>query len=189
MDGLFAGIAAIYIFLSFIAFGEWYKYKKEKKLQKLITWAVTGGYCPALGINSYDGELLYAIRCAQGSSLIDESCRICDDIEWKYVLEIIEKYQIDLMRSYLKGHPISVESKCELYDNEYFMFTFYEFLSRHQSDYEFAGHEMSSDFGTTLHKLHYIAFVYCKNNEKLKHKVGYWTESELKTVIYERVKK
>lgn len=185
MDGLFAGIAAIYIFLSFIAFGKWYEYKKEKELQEFITWAVTGGCRP----NSYYGELLYAIRCAQNNSSIDESCRICDDIELEYVLEIIEKYQIDLMRLYLKGYPISVESKYVLYENEYFMFTFYEFLSRHQSDYEFAGHEMSSDFGTTLHKLHYIAFVYCKNNEKLKNKVGYWTESELKNVIYERVKK
>ena len=184
MDRLLGYILVIYFLLSLVAFGEWYKCKKEKKLRELIAWAATGDN----NRSSYTWELVNAIRGAQCSDAIDAKYRISDDAEWKYVREIIEEYQKDLMRSYFKGKTISVKSKDEMYGNEYFMFTLGVFLSDHQYDHEFMGYYLRSDFGTVFFKLHYIAYMYCENNEKLTSKVGYWTKNELRQQLDARLK-
>lgn len=205
MESVLAMMLTAFIFVAIIAFAKWHKLSQERKLRDLVSWSAIGDYCPALNRHSYVRELLIAILNAQYNTAINQKHRITED-EKKCVIEIIEEYQKDIMRSYFKGQLKIIESKYAISGENYFMLALYSFLSEHQCDYEFLGHDMHkerleykrygdwggpcydatyslTDFAIVFHKMHYITYMYCKNSEILKDKVPSWNENNLKEIL------
>lgn len=188
MELIFLSIFSVYFFLTIIAFSKWREYSQEKKLRDLVSWSAIGDYCPGLGRHSYVRELLIEVLNAQCNNAIDKKYSITEDSEKKCVIEIIEAYQKDIMRSYFKGQLIVIKSKYAISGADYFMISLCNFLKDHQCDYQFLGHEMHkeriaykeygawggtlfdatyslTDFATVYHKLYYITYLFCKNSE------------------------
>lgn len=188
MNHILAYILAIFILSAFVAFGKWHEYSREKKLRDLVSWSVLGDYSPTLGRYSYVRELLVTVLNAQYNDEIDKKYRIIEETEKQYVIQIIEEYQKDIMRSYFQGHMTLIKSKYEVRGKDYFMIALRDFLESHQCDEKFLGHDMRkerleykrygdwggpcydatysvSDFATVYHKLYYITYLYCKNSK------------------------
>lgn len=209
MEDLIAHILAllfsIFVLLAIVAFSKWRELSKERKLRELVSWSAIGDYCPTLGRYSYVHELLFAVWNAQYIDSVDKKYRITE-AEKEYVIEVIEAYQKDIARSYFKGHLKLIKSKYEVRGEGYFMLALYGFLSEHQCDYEFLGHDMHkeqisykrygesfsagsdatyalTDFAVVLHKMHYITYMYCRSNEILKPFVPEWNEKNLKEIV------
>lgn len=203
---IIAYIFGIFVFVAIIAFSKWRELSQKKKLRDLVSWSAIGDYCPALGRNSYVRELLIAVLNAQYSDDIDKKHRITEEAEKRYVIEIIEEYQKDIMRSYFKGQLKIIKSKYVLFGEDYFMMMLYAFLSEHQCDYEFLGYDMHkervayksygdsfrsgfeatyslSEFAEVFHKMHYITYMYCRKSEKLQTFVPAWNEKNLKEIL------
>ena len=184
MESFLAMLLTIFILATIVAFSKWHELSKERTLRNLVSWSAIGDYCPTIGRYSYVHELLYAVLNAQYDDAIDKKYRITEE-EKNYVIEIIEEYQKDIMRSYFKGQSIVIKSKYAVCGEDYFMLALYVFLSDHQSDYKFLGREMSEahSFATVYHKMHYISYMYCKTNEILKDFIPEWNEKVLKEII------
>lgn len=205
MEDLFAYILAIFILTAIVAFSKWRELSKERKLRDLVSWSAIGDYCPAVGRHSYVHELLFAVWNAQYIDSVDKKHRITE-AEKEYVIEVIEAYQKDIMRSYFKGHLKLIKSKYEVIGKDYFMLALYSFLSEHQCDDKFLGYDMRkerisyksygdsfsagydatytlTDFAEVFHKMHYITYMYCRSNEILKPFVPEWNEKNLKEIL------
>lgn len=189
MEDPIAYILAIFIPAAIVAFSKWRELSKERKLRELVSWSAIGDYCPTVGRYSYVHELLIAVLNAQHTASIDKKYRITE-AEKQYVIEVIEAYQKDIMQSYFKGNIIKIKSKYAVDGEDYFMFALYVFLSDHQNDDKFLGHEMYSistyvltDFAVVVHKMHYITYVYCRRSEILRRLVPEWNEKNLKEIL------
>lgn len=203
---IIAYIFSIFVFVAIIALSKWRELSQERKLRDLVSWSAIGDYCPAIGRNSYDGELLITVLNAQYNEAIDKKHRIAEETEKQYVREIIEAYQKDIMRSYFKGQLKIIKSKYALFGKDYFMMMLYAFLSAHQCDYKFLGYDMHkervsyksygdsfssgfeatyslSEFAEVFHKMHYITYMYCRKNDKLQAFVPEWNEKNLKDIL------
>ena len=121
METVLAMLFSIFVFVAIVAFGKWHKYEQEKQLRELISWSAIGDYCPVIGMYSYVRELLITVLDAQYNDAIDQKYRITEE-ERKYVIEIIEEFQQDIMRSYFKGQRIVIKSKYAVRNKEYFLF-------------------------------------------------------------------
>lgn len=205
MESVLAMLLSVFIFVAIIAFGKWHEYTQAQKLRDLVSWSAIGDYSPALGRNSYVQELLFAVLNAQYNEVIDKKYRITEE-EKQYVIEIIEDYQRDIMRSYFKGHLKMINSKYVILGKDYFMLMLYTFLSEHQCDYKFLEHDMHkervfyksygssfsagfdatyalTDFAVVFHKMYYIAYMYCKGNDTLKKFVPEWNGKNIKEIL------
>ena len=195
-----------FVTVAIVAFGKWHELSQERKLRELVSWSAIGDYSPALGRYSYDRELIITVLNAQYRDSIDPKCRITEEADKQYLCEIIEEYQKYITRSYFKGHLKLLNSKYVMRGEDYFMFKLYVFLSDHQCDYEFLGHNMHkervayksygstfsagydatyslTEFSTVFHKMHYITYMYCKGDERLKSFVPGWNEENLKEIL------
>lgn len=184
MEDIFYIIFNVLLLFAIIAFSKWYKYEKNQKLRELISWAAIGNYCPALGRYSYVNELIFYVLNAQHNNGIDQKYKITTDDEKTFVREILEYYQIEIMRSYFKKESIVIKSKYCVSNSDYFMFTLYVFLSDHQWDSNFTC-KKTKEFENVLHKMHYITYMYCKNSQILMHYVPSWNEKVLKEILDE----
>lgn len=198
-------LLAVFILVACVAFAKWCKLSKEQKLKELVAWSAIGDYCPALNRYSYESGPFLTVWNAQFGDAIDKKHRITE-IEKKYVIEVIEAYQRDIARSYFKGHLKLITSKYVVRAEDYFMLALYGFLSEHQCDYEFLGHNMRkdrisykqygesfssgwdatytlTDFAVVFHKMHYITYMYCKRNDILRNFIPEWNEKNLKEIL------
>lgn len=176
METVLAVLFSVFVFVAIIAFRKWHKYEKDQKLRKLISWSATGDYDPVLGQYSYVRELLFTLLNAQYDDAIDKKHRITEE-ERRDVIEIIEEYQKNIMRSYFKGRNIVIKSKYVVTGEDYFMFALYAFLSDHQSTYTL------TDTEVVFHKMHYITYMYCKRNDILRDLIPAWNERVLKKTL------
>lgn len=206
MGYVLAMLLTLFILVSITALGKWREYTQAQKLRDLVSWSAIGDYSPALGRHSYVRELLATILNAQFNDAIDKKYRITEESEKQYVIEIIEDYQRDIMRSYFKGNLKMIKSKYVIHGKDYFMLMLYIFLSDHQCDYDFLGHDMHkerisyksygssfsagfdatyalTDFAVVFHKVYYIAYIYCRRNETLRKFVPEWNEKNLKEIL------
>lgn len=206
MELILTVLLGIFVLAAIIAFEKWHEYTQERELRDLVSWSAIGDYCPALGRHSYVRDLLIAVLNAQFDDAIEKKHRITDEADKPYVIEIIEDYQRDIMRSYFKGQLKIIKSKYSIRGEHYFMLTLYCFLSEHQCDYEFLGHAMHkeriayksygeslsagfdatyslTDFAVVFHKMHYITYMYCRGNKILKDFVPDWKEKNLKEIL------
>ena len=176
-----SSLLILFFFVSCIAFWNWHKYSKEQQLRELISWSAIGDYSPVLGRYSYVSEPVSTMLNAQYNEAIGIKYRITKE-ERKYVIEIIEEFQQDIMRSYFRGQRIVIKSKYAVLKKDYFLFALYVFLCDHQSKYE------SSDFAVVFHKMHYITYMYCKSSTILKDHVPSWNERNLKEILDTKLK-
>ncbi len=172
-----------------------------KSLKKLVAWSVTEDNhirCN-LPLSSY-------IVKAQNKLSIPCEYRISGKTETWYMEEILAMYQKDLSQAYFKDQLVVIKSKYVITGEFYFMYLLYVFLSDHQYDYEFLGHDMHkeqleythhgdwggplfnatyslTDFALVFHKMHYITYMYCLSNEVLKDFVPEWNEENLKEIL------
>ena len=197
MEYPLAYILAIFILAAIVAFSKWRELSKEIKLRDLVSWSVVRTKPYELLVHAHDLPLWSYISNAQIKFKLPQEYRISGDDEWDYAKEILEEYQKDLIQSYFKGHLKLIKSKYEVRGEDYFMCSLYAFLSEHQCDYEFLGHDMHSDrlntgspttyaqtdFAIVLHKMHYITYMYCRGNEILRSLVPEWNEKNLKEIL------
>lgn len=190
-------ITILLIFSFYYLFSKLIELHRVKSLRDLVAWTVTGG----AGI-----PLWAEISNAQNKIKLPKEHRIAGDDDWSYVREIIDEYKKDLMLSYFRGHLIVIKGKYAISGENYFMASLYAFLSDHQCDYEFLGHDMHkerisyksygesfsagfdatyalTEFAVVFHKMHYITYMYCKGNEILKAFVPEWNEKNLKEIL------
>lgn len=202
---VFSILLGIFTLIAIVAFGKWKELIREKKLKELVEWSAIGDYSPALGRNSYTSDLYIAIHNAQFNEAIDKKYRFTEG-EKQYILEIIDAYQKDIMRSYFKGSLRLIESKYVVSGETYFMAAMYSFLSEHECDYTFLGHDMHkervfyksygesfssgsesiyslTDFALTFHKIHYVTYMYCKHNKILESYVPEWNEKSIREIL------
>ena len=197
MESVLTMLSTLFALVAIISFVKWHEYAQAQKLRDLVSWSAIGDYSPALGRNSYVRELLFTVLKAQRNEYIDEKYRI-DEEEKQYVIEIIEDYQRDIMRSYFKGHLTMIKSKYVISGEDYFMLMLYSFLSDHQCDYDFLGHGMHkerihsesygstyalTDFAVAFHKVYYIAYMYCRRKDTLRKFVPGWNENNIKEIL------
>ena len=198
-------LLSIFIFVACIAFSKWCELSRNRKLRDLVSWCVVKEKYGELLVHAHDLPLWAYIKNAQIKSLAKEY-HISGDEEWAFVKEILEEYQRDLIQSYFKGHLSLMKSKYEIDGEVYFMFSLYAFLSEHQCEYEFLGHDMhkerleykhygdwggplfdakyeQTDFAVVLHKMHYVTYMYCRESEILKNFVPEWNEKILKEIL------
>lgn len=195
----------IFIFVAIVAFGKWRELSQERKLRNLVSWCVVKENYGELLIHAHDLPLWAYLKNAQIKHLSQEY-HISGDDEWKSAKVILDEYQKDLTQSYFKGKLIVIKSKYVISGECYFMASLYAFLSEHQCDYEFLSHDMhkerleynrygdwggplydakyeQTDFAIVLHKMHYITYMYCKEDERLKGFVPAWNEENLKEIL------
>ena len=166
----------VFILVAVISFGKWHKYSQEQQLRELISWSAIGDYSPVMGRYSYVSEPVFTVFNAQYNEAIDQKYRIAEE-DRKYVIEIIEEYQKDIMRSYFMGQRIVIKGKYEVQKETYFMFALYAFLCDHQSEYS------TRDSAVVFHKMHYITYMYCKSSNILRDHVPNWNERNLKEIL------
>jgi hypothetical protein len=202
---ILASILSILILTTVVAISKWRELIQERKLREVVAWSAIGECCPTLGRNSYTSDLYIAIHNAQFNEAIDKKYRFAEG-EKQHILEIIDAYQKDIMRSYFKGSLRLIESKYVVSGEAYFMAAMYSFLSEHECDYTFLGHDMHkervfyksygesfssgsesiyslTDFALTFHKMHYITYMYCKHNKILESYVPEWNEKSIREII------
>ena len=172
-------LLVLYFLLSLVAFGKWYKYKKEKELLDLISWSAIGDYCRAMGRTSYVREPTVAVFNAQFDANIETKYRLSYEADYTVVIELIKDFQLDLMRSYFKRNRVIVKSKYAVSAMDYFMFALYVFLCDYQSEY------VLSDSAVVFCKMNYITYLYCKRSKILKSYVPDWNERNLREALDE----
>lgn len=196
MEGFIAYIFCVFIFVAIVAFSKWRELSRERKLRELVAWSIIPDH-PFGNISGHDLPLWSYISNAQIEFKLPQEYRISGDDEWDYAKEIIEEFLRNLTHSYFKGKLTLIKSKYEVRGEDYFMCSLYAFLSEHQCDYEFLGHNMHSDllntsspttyaqtdFATALHKMHYITYMYCRRSEILKYLVPEWNEKNLQEIL------
>lgn len=180
-------LLSIFIWLSLLAFYQCYKHAKERKLRELVAWSAVGDYCPAVGAYSYSDALIRKALNAQHSDAIDIKYRISGEQEQQYLMQIIDAYQLEIMRSYFLGRLSTIKSKYAVNGDVYFLIKLHDFLSAHCDDYEFLGHDMRnssnppSEFKIVYNKLFYITHMFCKGCPITNpQKSQYWMDWEEK---------
>lgn len=170
MENLRTYAISIYILLSFLAFYKWYQYSKDKKIRDLVSYSAIGDYCPVIGCYSYINDLIFHVKNALFDDDIDKQYRLSEGKEEKYLREIVEAYQIDIMRSYFQGVNTLIKSKYSKDKNVYFLIMLHDYLAAHSDDFEFLNRNMRnydgilSDFGIAYYKIYYATFIYCKKS-------------------------
>lgn len=201
MESVLAMLLSVFVFITIIALGKWNEFAKAKKLLNLVSWSVVKAKPYELLANSHDLPLWAYLNNAQIKHIAQEY-HISGDNEWQFVNEILEEYQKDLTQSYFKGQLKILKSKYEVRGVDYFMLMLYTFLSDHQCDYDFLGHDMRkervsyksygsgydatyalTDFAVVLHKMHYISYMYCRRNETLRKFAPEWEEKNLREIL------
>jgi hypothetical protein len=197
---------SVFVFVAIIAFTKWRELTKERELRNLVSWSTVRSRPNELLIHAHDLPLWSYISNSQIELKLPQDYRIGGDDEWAYTKEILEEYQKDLTQSYFKGHLIVIKSKYVISGENYFMASLYAFLSEHQCDYKFIGHDMHkerisykrygegfssaydviyalTDFAIVFHKMHYITYMYCRRNDILRSLVPEWNEKNLKEIL------
>ena len=200
MEILIPIIAAL-VLVTVYAFYKLSAYSKECNFRDLVAWSVSeDNHIRAnLSLSAY-------LSNAQIRLSIPREYCISGDIEAKFMHDIIAAYQKDLTNSFFKGNLTAIKSKYVVSGEAYFMYLLYIFLSDHQCDYDFIGHNMHkerifykeygslgsthfdatfslSDFAVAFHKLHYITYMYCRDSRILCDFVPDWTEKNLKDIL------
>lgn len=194
MAELITSLTFLLVVIFYFLISKLREFYKVKSLRDLVAWSVNGG----------NGIPLWAeISNAQNRLKIQKEYCIYSDDEWDYVREIVDEYRKDLMFSYFKGDFIVIKSKYVISGECYFMASLYAFLSEHQCDYKFLGHDMHekiveqngnwgeihnvtyslTEFAIVLHKMHYITYMYCKEDKRLSGFVPVWNEENLKEIL------
>ena len=193
MENLRAYAISIYILLSFLAFYKWYQYSKDKKIRNLVSYSAIGDYNPTIGCHSYINDLIFHVKNAIFDNVIDKQYRLSEGNEEKYLREIVEAYQINVMRSYFRGSATLIKSKYSIDGNVYFLIMLHDFLATHSDDFKFLDRNMRnydgilSDFGIAYYKFYYATFIYCKKsiftNPSMSQSWYSWEENKIKDTL------
>ena len=180
MESVLAMLFVVFAFAAIIAFKKWYESSQERSLRHLVDWSTSSDNHVRCNLSLSDYIYKAQIRLS-----LSQEYRIAGDEERKILNKILGEYQKDLMQAYFAGRLVLPKSKYVIQGEDYFMFTLYAFLSGHQSDYEFLGHNMrkATDFSVVLHKMHYITYMYCCGSEIFKNYVPEWNEEMLKEIL------
>ena len=193
MDFL-AALCSILIFAIICMADKFRFYYREKKLKEFVSWIVV--YNTPL-VHSHDMPLWMYVHNAQVRLDIPEEYRISNDEEWRFVREIIQEFQNDLMQSYFKGNLGVPKSKYYITEEYYFMYRLEEFLESHHRDHEFLGYNMrtyGSDssyfltgFSVAYYKLYYVIYLFCKNCKPLNESGMRYSDKVLLEWIEEKI--
>lgn len=199
MESVFTILLLLFVLVAIVAFKKWHEASQERSLRTLVGWSTSSD-------NHIRCNLALSAYIYKAQIRLLENYRISGDEERKAVNEILEEYRKNLVQAYFAGKLSIPKSKYVVQGQDYFMFALYAFLSDHQCDYEFLGHDMHkerisyksygsafnsgfdatyslTDFAVVFHKMHYIAYMYCRGSEILKNYVPAWNEEKLKEIL------
>lgn len=170
MEGIISALIFIFVCISVWAFTTWRKLKNTENLKEWVAWSVS----ESDGVR-WNIPLWAHLKNAQLHSNISDEYRIASDEEWEYAKEVIVRYQKNLVKSYFNGQLWSLKSIYGISGKDYFLFMLYVYLCENET----SGHNVVS------HKMHYITYMYCKENLALQKNVPAWNERRLKEIIDE----
>lgn len=157
--------------------GKLREYYREKKIKELVSWIEVYDAPYSHCSHGHDMPLWMYIHNAQIKLNTQKEHRICNEEEWKFVKEIIQEFQNDLMQSYFKGNLGVPKSKYYITKEYYFMYRLERFLEGHLRDHEFLGYDMETyncnsdysltEFSVAYYKLYYVVYLFCKNCKPL----------------------
>ena len=165
MAEMITSLIFLMVFVFIFLFSKLREFYRDKSLRELVAWSVSSDDHIRCNLSLSD----YIVKAQIRLSLPQEH-RVSGSVEMDYMKEILTEYQRDLSQTYFKGRLKLIKSKYAISGECYFMASLYAFLSEHQDDYKFLGHEMhkSNDFTEVYHKMHYITYMYCKGSDILK---------------------
>jgi hypothetical protein len=201
MEKLLAPIITILVFAFIFLLSKLMEFYRDRSLRELVAWSVSTDNHARCNLSLSE----YIIKTQNKLSLPQEH-RVSGSAEIDYMKAILTEYQRYLTQSYFNGYLKVIKSKYVIQGEDYFMFSLYTFLSEHQCDYEFIEQDMHkqrisykeygswsvthfdatyslTDFAVVFHKMHYITYMYCRNNEILKALVPAWNEKTLKEIL------
>lgn len=174
---LYYALSTVVLF-TIIAVLKWHEYAKAKKLRDLVGWILTGA----------DGApLFYTITEVQSKLKIPKDHLLAES-DKDLTDAILNEFKKDLVLCYFQGNLSLIRSKHHISNSAYFIFTFYNFLRKHQNDYRFLGYDMHAkmvaqkpldssiiagyetvyaltDFAIVFYKLFYTTYVFCKDSK------------------------
>lgn len=178
MEGFITALLCALLVIGYVFITKYRELRWKNELSEYVSWVVSD--------KRRDMSLWRYVSNAQNHCKLAEQYRISTDEEWQYVREILEEFKKDLSSNYFDGALRAViKSKYVITEELYFMFALCDFLTRHQCDYDFIGHNMHdkildhksygnltfsatylvSDFAMVFNKLLYVAYVSCKNHK------------------------
>lgn len=191
MEGFLSAFIFLFICVSLWAFTTWRKLKNTERLKECVGWSVHED-------NSlrYNIPLWVHFRDAQLKECIQDQYRITSEEEWEEVKEIIAKYQKELANSYFEERLWTMNSIYEIDGKDYFIYMLYVYLCENEnypwenSVFRFRNfHNRVENKNIVFHKMHYITYMYCKENLALQKNVPSWNEGVLKGILDEDLSK
>ena len=195
-------VALLIIGLLIWALGEVRKAREADDLKNMVAWIVS----PKDDIR-WNIPLWAHIKDAQLHCNISDKYRISWDLEKDYVNDIICVFRDNLVDqffcgaiTYKKINELILPKQTAKY-TDFFLFRLFCFLAEHHTDSNLFGHDMYkrqisyenhgmwgrplydatyelSDFGRTVQKLYYIAFLACKESIIYKDEIAGWITPE-----------
>lgn len=186
------------VFLSIVIFFMILKlidYSKAADKYNAVKWIVTDSDVP-----------LFIKRTAKELN-IPENYRINTNEEEKLFKEILSQYKEYILQCYFHNN-LPLPNKKHIPDGQtYYMYSLCCFLHEHQCDSVFCGYNMhtktleyknfgswgkplydakysTSDFAVVFHKVYYLSYLYCKNDNFLNPNGDlYFDEKSIETII------
>lgn len=151
---------------------------KTKKIKSYVSWCLSEKNAKEYNANS--PSLICYILKAQDFLNIRQDFAIHRDKDSLFINKIIDEYKKDLMQSFLNGNLYIPKGYDCITNDEFFIYTLFEFLMKRQYDRKFSGYDMLgneldriyfsdgslniiyslSDFSILYHKVLYIAYLY-----------------------------
>lgn len=183
MEGLISAIILLFIFWSIWAFTTWRKLKNMENLKEWVAWSI----CESDGIR-WNIPLWVHLRDAQLKDYIQDKYRLSSEEEWESARKIIERYQKELTRSYFDGRLWTLKSIYGITGKDYFIYMLYVYLCENANYGQATVFHLlqNNEIGNrniVFHKMHYITYMYCKENLALQKNVPAWNESRLKEIL------
>lgn len=187
MEAALVMIICILVMVIIVALRRIKELSSQLKMRDLVSWSVSKGDHIRCNL-----PLFSYIANAQIHLNIPQEYRISGDEEWGYAKDILLEYQKDLSQLYITGCISTkiLEGKYAVMGEDYFMFSLQSFLADHLCDSKFLEYSMRderleykeygswgrqlydatyslTDFSVVYNKMHYISYLFCKNNESI----------------------
>lgn len=174
MEEFISVLIFLLIVASIWAITTWRKLKDMEHIKEWVAWSV----CESDNIR-YNIPLWAHLKDAQIHAHICDEYRIAGEEEWESAKEIIQRYQKNLTKSYFNGQLWALKSIYGISGKDYYIYMLYVYLCEHQ----IYGHNI------VFHKMHYITYMYCKDNLALQKNIPAWNESVLKEILDDDIAK
>lgn len=176
-----------------------YQYKQQSQLRYLVSWSVTTHFNSVPSIRPGLDLIDYIYRAQRNLKIPTDYC-FTKQSELDVVYLLLAEYQRSIAQKFFNYNLNPPRFKKRLSGEQYFMYMLCMMLKQHQCDNVYLSHDMHekrisyteygswggpnydatytlSDFALTYHKLYYVTYLFCKNDQILN-QTGYFIDSD-----------